>query len=180
MAGPLAFFAVRYGVEAWSDLSAPATAVLATTVWMALWWVTEAVPLAVTSLLPLVLFPLTGVMAAGAASAPYGDQVIFLFLGGFLIAGAVEQSGLHRRIALQVVHRAGGSPRRMVGGFMLASALLSMWISNSATAMMMLPVALSVAQRLRSEAKESRELDGFERLCSSALPTAPAWGASPP
>ncbi len=114
-------------------------------VWMALWWATEAIPLAATALLPLALLPLLGVSNVGAAAAPYANPLIFLFLGGFLIALAMQRWNLHRRIALHVLARAGAHPRRLIGAAMLATALLSMWISNTATAMMMLPIAASLA-----------------------------------
>jgi len=111
---------------------------------MAVLWMTEALPLSATSLLPVVLFPLTRVMPFGQAAAPYASEYIFLFLGGFMIAQAIERWGLHRRIALVIVSAVGTQPARLIGGFMLATAFLSMWISNTATAVMMLPIALSV------------------------------------
>lgn len=108
-------------------------------------WMTEALPLPITSLLPLILFPLSGVLSFEKAAAPYANEYIFLFMGGFMIAQAIERWNLHRRIALLTVLAVGTRPRPMVGGFMVATALLSMWISNTATAMMMLPIGLSVA-----------------------------------
>lgn len=113
-------------------------------VWMALWWMTEAVPLAVTSLLPLVLFPAGGVVPLAQAGASYADPFVMLFFGGFVLGLAVEKWGLHRRIALTTVLLVGTRPTRLVGGFMLAAALLSMFVSNTATAIMMLPIAMSV------------------------------------
>jgi solute carrier family 13 (sodium-dependent dicarboxylate transporter), member 2/3/5 len=111
---------------------------------MATWWVTEALPLPATALLPLALFPLLGIRPIEAAAAPYANPVIFLFLGGFLIAAALSRCGLHRRLALTIVRLVGSGPRRLVAGFMAATAFLSMWVSNSATVAMMLPMALSV------------------------------------
>ncbi len=111
---------------------------------MAVLWLTEAMPLAATALLPIVLFPLTGVLSIREAAAPYAREYIFLFMGGFMLALAMERWGLHRRIALVTVLAVGTSPGRLVGGFMLASASLSMWISNTATTIMMLPIGLSV------------------------------------
>jgi sodium-dependent dicarboxylate transporter 2/3/5 len=119
---------------------------------MAVWWMTEAIPIPATSLLPLALFPLAGVADLEAAAAPYANPLIFLFLGGFLIARAIERWGLHRRIALAVVHRVGTRPTRLVAGFMAAAAFLSLWISNTATAMLMLPIALSLVALVRGEA----------------------------
>jgi sodium-dependent dicarboxylate transporter 2/3/5 len=116
--------------------------------WMAVWWLTEAVPLAATALLPVLLFPLLGIADIRAATAPYANPLIFLFLGGFLLGLAVQRFGLHRRIALWILLRVGTSPRALVGGFMLVSALLSMWISNTATAIVMLPIGVSVLQLL--------------------------------
>jgi len=111
---------------------------------LAVWWMTEALPLGATSLLPIILLPLLGVTSVDAATAPYANPTIFLFLGGFLIALAVERSGLHRRAALTILGAAGTRPSRLVGGFMLATAVLSMWISNTAATLMMLPMATSV------------------------------------
>ena len=129
----------------WSDA---AIAVLAASCWMLIWWVSEAVPIAVTSVLPIVLFPLFGIASVGETTAPYGSHYVFLFMGGFLIAIALENWSLHRRFALNILAAAGGNPRRLIGGFMLATALLSMWISNTATTLMMLPIALSVITKL--------------------------------
>jgi solute carrier family 13 (sodium-dependent dicarboxylate transporter), member 2/3/5 len=116
---------------------------------MATWWMTEALPIPVTALLPLVLFPLLGILEMPSAAAPYANPLIFLFMGGFLLALAMERWGLHRRIALGILVRAGAGPHRLVLGFMVASAVLSMWISNTATAAMMLPIGLAVLVLLR-------------------------------
>ena len=112
--------------------------------WMACWWITEAVPVAATAMLPLVLLPVGGIASIGDVAVNYGRSTIFLFLGGFLIALALEESGAHKRIALAIVHRVGARPRRLVLGFMLATWALSMWISNTSTTMLMLPIALSL------------------------------------
>jgi sodium-dependent dicarboxylate transporter 2/3/5 len=133
----------------------------AVTVLMAVWWLTEAAPMAVTALLPLVYFPTLGIMPAKDAAAEYGDPVILLFLGGFLIALAVEESGLHRRVALWIVSVMGGQPRRVVFGFMLATAALSMWISNTATVMLMLPIAVSVLAQAGSQNGDPRQQRNF-------------------
>jgi sodium-dependent dicarboxylate transporter 2/3/5 len=123
----------------------------AAAVLMAVWWVTEAVPIPVTGLVPLALFPTLGIASMADTSAPYGDPLIFLFLGGFLIALGLERWNLHRRIALGVVSVVGTRPAALVGGFMLATAFLSMWVSNTATAVMMLPIGLSVIGLLNRE-----------------------------
>jgi sodium-dependent dicarboxylate transporter 2/3/5 len=128
---------------------------------MAVWWMTEAIPIAATSLVPLAAFPLLGVAGIRDTAAPYAHPIIFLFLGGFILAKGMERWDLHRRLALSVVARVGTKPRRIVLGFMLAAAALSMGISNTATAVMMLPIALSVAELARrdevgSEAEDRR------------------------
>ena len=118
---------------------------------MAVMWVTEAIPLAATSLLPVICYPLLGIMKGKAAAAVYFNSTIFLFMGGFLIALAMERWNLHKRIALFVVRTIGGGPSRIVFGFMMASAFLSMWISNTATAVMMLPIALSIVLKMEEQ-----------------------------
>jgi solute carrier family 13 (sodium-dependent dicarboxylate transporter), member 2/3/5 len=118
---------------------------------MAVWWLTEAVPIAATALVPLVLFPLLGILAPAQAAAPYANPVVFLFLGGFLLALAMQRWGLHRRIALAIVARVGESPDRLVLGFMIATAFLSMWISNTATAAMMVPIGIALCDLLRGD-----------------------------
>ena len=124
------------------------TYMLAIAVLMAIWWMTEAVPIAITALLPVVLFPLFGIMNGKDVSSTYFNHIIFLFIGGFIVALAMEKWDLHRRIALKILLLVGVSPNRILIGFMLATAFLSMWISNTATAMMMVPIALSVISQL--------------------------------
>ncbi len=126
-------------------LSAEGWKVVALAAWMAVWWSTEAIPVPATSLIPLVYLPLAGVGTLSQASSPYANPVIFLLLGGFIIAMAMQRWHLHRRIALSIVTRAGDHPAALIGGFMAASAFLSMWISNTATTLMMVPIALGVA-----------------------------------
>lgn len=113
-------------------------------VWMALWWMTEAVPIEVTSLLPVTLFPLVGAATLPQASAPYASDVIFLFLGGFILAAAIQRWGLDRRIAFLILMRVGAGAGRIVAGVMLATAFLSLWVSNTATAAMMVPIARAI------------------------------------
>ena len=141
--GPLAF-AILFYVGGGFGLAPDAVAALACTAWIVVWWVTEAVPIPVTSLLPIVLFPATGILDASATATAYGDPIVFLLLGGFLLALAVERTGLHERISLYVISRVGVSAPGLLFGFMAATALLSMWISNTATAMLMVPIAIAV------------------------------------
>ncbi|NND70023.1 MAG: DASS family sodium-coupled anion symporter [Rhodothermales bacterium] len=125
---------------------------------MATWWITEAIPISATALIPVVAFPLLGVVSLQDATSPYADPIIFLFMGGFLIALSMQKWDLHRRIALYIIRCVGTSPAGLVGGFMIAAALLSMWISNTATALMLLPVGLSVvhlAERTPGFSKQS-------------------------
>lgn len=124
---------------------------------MAIWWMTEAVPIPVTALLPLVLFPFLGVLPMPEAAAPYANEVIFLFMGGFFLAAGMEGSGLHRRIAMGIIRKVGLGPERLVLGFMIATAVLSMWISNTATAAMMLPIGIAVVEIFRQD----QEREGF-------------------
>ncbi|MEA2043485.1 MAG: DASS family sodium-coupled anion symporter [Bacteroidota bacterium] len=124
------------------------TATLATGILMAVWWITEAIPISVTALLPVVLFPFLGIMDGKAVSSVYFNHIIFLFLGGFLMAGAMEKHGLHKRIALRILLITGSGFGQILFGFMFATAFLSAWMSNTATAMMMIPVVLSVIIKL--------------------------------
>lgn len=123
---------------------------------MAVWWITEAVPLAVTAMLPVALFPLFGVVDGKTVSSMYFNHLIFLFIGGFLMAFAMERWNLHRRIALKILILFGISPGRILLGFMLATAFLSMWMSNTATAMMMVPIALSIIMKLEESLGEKK------------------------
>ena len=141
--GPLLFTLIYIFFP--SDVISPnAYKVLALAAWMVSWWVTEAAPFPITALLPLILFPILGVMPVTESAAPYGNPIIFLFMGGFFIALALEKHRLHERIALNLILFTGTSGNGIILGFMMATALISMWISNTATAMMMLPIALSV------------------------------------
>ena len=141
--GPLLFILILLLPTA-EGMSPEAQRLAAVTLLMAVWWISEALPIAVTALLPIVLFPLLGIMPTAQTTSAYANPMVYLFLGGFLIAMAMQRWALHRRIALQTIHLVGTSPRRIILGFMLATAFLSMWISNTATAMMMLPIALAV------------------------------------
>ena len=144
---PILFLYILFFVNL--DENNPAvTATLAVAVLMALWWVTEIVPLAITSLLPVVLFPVLGVMNGKDVSSTYFNHVIFLFLGGFLIALAIQKWDLHKRIALKILLLVGTSPAKILLGFMMATAFLSMWISNTATTMLMIPILISIITQL--------------------------------
>ncbi len=125
-------------------LERPVRVVIALACWMAIWWITEAVPMAVTALLPVTLFPVLGLTSFKVAAQAYAHPLIFLFLSGFLVSIALQKWGLHRRFAVSLLRRAGTEPTRLIGGFMLVTAFLSMWLSNTATTIMMLPIALSV------------------------------------
>ncbi len=125
-------------------LSDEARTAAAVAVWMAVWWMTEAIPVYATALLPLTLFPLTGVATVKQTAASYGHELVFLFLGGFVLALALERWGVHRRLALAVLGVVGNRPARVIGSFMLIAAFTSMWVTNTATTIMLLPVALSV------------------------------------
>ncbi|KGR77387.1 SLC13 family permease [Ureibacillus manganicus] len=134
-------------------LTPEAKGVLASTIWIATWWITEAIPIPATSLLPLVLFPLTGSLDMKTAASSYGDETIFLFMGGFIIALAMEKWNLHRRIAMSIISAVGTNMDRIVLGFMIATGFLSMWISNSATAMMMIPIGLAIIKQVADALK---------------------------
>ena len=137
------------------------TITAAIAIWMAFWWITEAVPLAVTALLPIVLYPTLGVMSGKDVAPIYFNHIIFLFIGGFLVALAMRKWKLHRRIALKILMIFGSKPRNILLGFMIATAFLSMWISNTATTMMMVPIALSIVYKLE-ELFEGNQLRNFQ------------------
>ena len=158
IAGPLLFFLILFFFNP-EGLSPEARAILAGTVWMAAWWITEAVPIPVTSLLPLVLFPLAGGLDVKSTASAYGDENIFLFMGGFMIALAMEKWNLHRRIALTIISAIGTNINRIVLGFMVATGFLSMWISNTATAMMMVPIGLAITYQVADALKNDPSVD---------------------
>lgn len=147
--GPLLFVLTLLFVHP-EGLSKEANAVLATTLWVAIWWILEVVPIAVTSLLPIILFPITGVLKIGETTASYGHKYVFLYIGGFILAIAIEKWNLHKRIALTIINIIGTSVSRIILGFMVATAFLSMWISNTATTVMMLPIGMAIISQLKN------------------------------
>ena len=154
IAGPLLFlFVVLIPLpqqQVNGELSFKAKIVLAATAWMGIWWITEAIPIYVTALLPLVLFPSLYITDLGQTSSNYADRVVFLFLGGFLLAKAVERSNLHTRFALHILALFGTNPKYIVAAFILVTGLLSAWMSNTATTMLMLPIASAVISQLHN------------------------------
>jgi len=153
-------------VEGWRTAGAAAL--------MAVFWIAESIPIPATALLPLVLFPALGLGDIRESAAPFANPIIFLFLGGFIIALAMQRWNLHRRVAIGLIAGIGTRPARIVGGFLLASALVSMWVSNTATALMMLPIALSVVELFPATGDEDRELHDF----GAALLLSVAYGAT--
>lgn len=131
-------------------LSTEGKAVMASTAWVAIWWITEAVELSVSSILPVILFPLSGALTVEQTTTSYGNPFIFLFMGGFIIGLTIEKWNLHKRIAYRIIGWMGTSEKRVLLGFMIATAFLSMWISNTATAIMMLPIGTAVASQFHS------------------------------
>jgi sodium-dependent dicarboxylate transporter 2/3/5 len=155
--GPISFLII-WLLGPFGDMPVEAHAILASTAWIAIWWITEAIPIAATSLLPLVLFPLSGGLDIKSTAAAFGNKMIFLYLGGFIIAIAIEKWNLHRRIALSVISLIGTNMSRMVLGFMIATAFLSMWISNTATTVMMLPIGMAIISQLTSSGKIDKDI----------------------
>jgi solute carrier family 13 (sodium-dependent dicarboxylate transporter), member 2/3/5 len=149
-AGPALFIGILFAPIA-EDLPFEAKIVLASTVWMASWWITEAIPIYVTALLPLVLFPSLNVTELGETSTNYADRIVFLFLGGFILAKAVEKANLHKRFALNILKSFGTNPRYIVAAFMIVTGFLSGWMSNTATTMLMLPIAAAVVSQVQDK-----------------------------
>jgi len=156
-------------------LSKEANAILASTLWIAVWWITEAIPIAVTALLPIVLFPLTGGLDLKVTTAAFGHRYIFLYIGGFMIAIAIERWNLHKRIALSIINFIGTDVTRIILGFMLATAFMSMWISNTATSVMMLPIGMAIIAQLKDNPST---IEDENLIFGKALMLAIAYSAS--
>ena len=150
--GPLTFFLVKFFYNP-EGLSNEGLSILASTLWVAIWWITEAVPIYVTALIPIILFPLSGGLELKQTTAAYGHKFVFLFVGGFILAIAIEKWKLHKRIALNIIGLVGTKKSNIILGFMIATAFLSMWISNTATAVMILPVGLAIISQLKDNPK---------------------------
>ena len=157
--GAIVFFALL-AMPNFEGLASSGQRMLAVTVLMAIWWIGEGTSLATTALLPLVLFPLLGILPSKLVAQNYANHLIFLFLGGFMIALAMEKWNFHKRLALWIIYAIGTGPQRLVLGFMTATAFLSMWISNTASTMMMFPVAMAVVRQISRDAS----LDGVKNF----------------
>ncbi len=157
------------------DMNISAWYTMAVALMMVVFWITETIPLYVTALIPIVLFPILNIQTISKTTASFGHPLIFLFLGGFLLAEGIQKWGLHKRIALNIIKIIGVSPKKIIAGFMLSSAFLSMWISNTATALMMLPIGLSVISVVKSSKKVSEQM---QRQFSVALLLAIAYACS--
>lgn len=176
--GPLLFLITLLFISP-EGMPKEAQAVLASTLWIATWWITEAIPIPATSLLPIILFPITGALDSKTTTSSYGDDTIFLFMGGFIIALAMERWHLHKRIALTIISLIGTSTERIILGFMVATGFLSMWISNTATAMMMVPIGLAIIYQVQeSLASEGIDVSQENFNFGKALMLGIAYSAS--
>jgi len=172
--GPSLFVVTLFFLE-FEGLSDSGQAVLASTLWIAVWWILEVIPIAVTALLPIILFPLTGALGLSETTMSFGHKYIFLYIGGFVLAIAIERWNLHRRIALHIIKFIGTNVKRIILGFMVATAFLSMWISNTATSVMMLPIGMAIIKQLKDN--ESTPEDE-NQIFGKALMLSIAYSAS--
>ncbi|WP_414050571.1 SLC13 family permease [Macrococcus animalis] len=168
--GPLFFILFQFFIQP-PGLVGPARFVLAATLWIATWWITEPIPIAVTSLLPLVLFPMGQIMDAGKVAANYGNDIIFLFMGGFILAIAMEQWNLHTRIALNIIQKVGTTTSKIILGFMMATGVMSMFVSNTAAVMIMIPIGLALIAEAEvlSSNQVTENLRKFEKTLVLAI-----------
>ena len=172
--GPIFYILIRlfFSPEGLSD---EANGILASTAWIAIWWITEAIPIAATALLPIILFPLSGSLDIASTTESFGHKYVFLYLGGFIIAIAIEKWNLHKRIALNIINLIGSNIKQIILGFMVATAFLSMWISNTATSVMMLPIGIAIISQLKDN-PETRKDENL--IFGKALMLAIAYSAS--
>ena len=169
----LASFFILLLLPSPEGLNSTAWTVAAIAVLMAIWWATEAIPVAVTALLPLALFPLLGITSFEEAAVPYANKNIYLFLGGFILALGIESSGLHKRIALKMIIAVGSSGASLIGGFMLVAALISMWVMNTSTTLMLLPIGLAVCTVMADTSpglieKQKKDVDEAKEVIQNA------------
>ena len=172
--GPLAFVVFLIFGQ-FEGLSNSGQSILASTLWIAIWWVTEAIPIAATALLPIILFPLSEGMELPTTTESYGHKYVFLYLGGFLIAIGIEKWNLHKRIAINIISFIGTDVRKVILGFMIATAFLSMWISNTATSVMMLPIGVAIIKQLKDN---PASLENENTIFGKALMLGVAYSAS--
>ena len=172
--GPLSFILIIVFFHP-EGLTQEANAILASTLWMAIWWITEAIPISVTALLPIILFPLSGGLELSKTTASFGHKYVFLYLGGFIIAIAMQIWNLHKRIALNIISFIGTDVIKIILGFMVATAFLSMWISNTATAVMMLPIAMAIVDQLKDN---PNTIENENKILGKALMLGIAYSAS--
>jgi solute carrier family 13 (sodium-dependent dicarboxylate transporter), member 2/3/5 len=177
MGGGLLLFVIMLLSSPPEGLVAEGWYTAAIAVLMAVWWTTEVIPIPATAMLPLVLFPLFNISGIGATAAPYANPMIFLFLGGFILAIGMQEWGLHRRIALNIINVIGSKPRSIILGFIISTAFMSMWVSNTAATMMMLPIALSVIQLTKNMEHSSTDTRQYSNF-AVALMLAIAYAAN--
>ncbi len=176
ISGLLVFFAFLFFIPD-SSMPEQVKKMAGSALLMAIWWITEAIPIPVTAILPIVLFPLLKIMPTGQVTVNYGHHLIFLFLGGFIIALTIERWNLHKRIALKIIHFVGTNQRLIILGFMIATAFLSMWISNTATTMMMIPIGMAIITQISSSKGDSPFIRGKNNF-ALALMLGIAYAAS--
>ena len=172
--GPLVYLLIKLFYNP-NELSEEGLAILASTLWVAIWWVTEAVPIYVTALIPIILFPLSGGLELKQTTSAYGHKFVFLFVGGFILAIAIEKWRLHKRIALNIINIVGTKKSNIILGFMIATAFLSMWISNTATAVMIMPVGLAIISQLKDN---PNTIENENTIFGKTLMLAIAYSAS--